>query len=379
MDYGTNTSFYDELIDFLNDGMFQIPVKSFIDENCLIFDPSIQTSTHHYTIFISYQQVVNDLLKDFCKKKHISVEDVFHGINQMNDEPDLRQVFYIEFEQIMSAMSFDNFRELMTKHNLIIQDQVLRLILASTGVIPESLLAAEILQTVETTRLLSKSGVEPSKVEIVKKSEKLEVTAISDKKMFEKQRQQLEQDMRQLALESSACEEENVKFSESKALCTKPKASAETKISSSVLHGSYSISSADSSSMSSEEAAKKWIEEAQLENTKKQPHESQIQTDQSTVDAENLKERQAFLRQQRDRLLLMRKEAREKQLGVAAVDQSQEKEIPKKAVRAGTTNVHTKDLDDGSTVLPMTTEYDKMMNQRRALAKKLKEEVIDKQ
>jgi hypothetical protein len=86
----------------------------------------------------------------------------------------------------------------------------------------------------------------------------------------------------------------------------------------------------------------------------------------SKLSADELKNRQNFLREQRDKLLAMKKEAREKQLGVEASKKPQRPQSARAARAAMSGNEgNEKSADD-----------EKKMAMRRAIAARLKEEVI---
>lgn len=88
----------------------------------------------------------------------------------------------------------------------------------------------------------------------------------------------------------------------------------------------------------------------------------------SGLSKEELQKRQDFLRDQRDKLLAMKKEAREKQLGTA------EKEGPARPQSARAARAAMKDQTSGG----QQTEDEKKLAMRRAIAEKLRAEVIGK-
>ena len=91
---------------------------------------------------------------------------------------------------------------------------------------------------------------------------------------------------------------------------------------------------------------------------------------------DELKARQAYLRQQRDRLLAMKKAARAKQLGDAdrTADRPQSSRLARQAVAK--TDVITDDSGDGRKA--GAREEEKKLAMRRSLADKLRREVIDR-
>merc|ERR1712226_813085 len=129
---------YDELLCFLGDPIFQIPVRSFMDENCLIFDPSIDPNREHQAVHQKYKQLIDSLLDGFCKDMKITVDEAVKGIGKMSAIPDLREVFHVLFEQVLASTDYNIFTQVMTKRNIMIQEQVLVMIMAATGSLPDS-------------------------------------------------------------------------------------------------------------------------------------------------------------------------------------------------------------------------------------------------
>ncbi len=52
----------DEILNFLGHEIFQIPVRQFMDENCLIFDTSIPMEDEHKKIHATYKKLIDTLL-----------------------------------------------------------------------------------------------------------------------------------------------------------------------------------------------------------------------------------------------------------------------------------------------------------------------------
>ena len=92
------------------------------------------------------------------------------------------------------------------------------------------------------------------------------------------------------------------------------------------------------------------------------------------LSADEIRQRQQFLREQRDKLLAMKKEAREKQLREAERDRGSQRPVSARTARsalnapAATQQSHL-----------ATAENDKKMAMRKAIAEKLRQEVIGKQ
>ena len=93
-----------------------------------------------------------------------------------------------------------------------------------------------------------------------------------------------------------------------------------------------------------------------------------LQASLSQLSPDELRKRQEFLQQQRDKLLAMKKETREKQLGAAAKSQPQRPQSARAARSAMKNGPETAG----------NKEDQKKMAMRKAIAEKLREEVIGK-
>lgn len=96
-----------------------------------------------------------------------------------------------------------------------------------------------------------------------------------------------------------------------------------------------------------------------------------MQASLSQLSPEELKKRQTFLSQQRDKLLAMKKEAREKQLGAATKSQPQRPQSARAARSAMNRSQEQKSPD--------AAEDQKKLAMRKAIADKLRQEVIGKE
>ncbi len=116
---------------------------------------------------------------------------------------------------------------------------------------------------------------------------------------------------------------------------------------------------------SSSDAASDWLAQAQAEaaGAGAASHGSSG----SSQDAALMKERAEFLKQQRDKLLAMKKEAREKQLAKAEGSSN----------RPRSARVARSAMDDDPALLASREEEAKKIEMRKAIAEKLRQEVIN--
>ena len=92
----------------------------------------------------------------------------------------------------------------------------------------------------------------------------------------------------------------------------------------------------------------------------------------SQLDPAALRQRQDFLRAQRDKLLALKKAAREQQLGEAARDQ------PKRPASARAARSALRDDGGAGGDSALSPEDQRKMAMRRAIAEKLRAEVVGK-
>jgi len=96
-----------------------------------------------------------------------------------------------------------------------------------------------------------------------------------------------------------------------------------------------------------------------------------LQASMSQLSGDEVCQRQEFLRRQRDKLLAMKKEAREKQLREAEHDRGSHRPVSARAARSA--------LQAPAQQSTASVENDKKMAMRKAIAEKLRQEVIGKQ
>ena len=92
----------------------------------------------------------------------------------------------------------------------------------------------------------------------------------------------------------------------------------------------------------------------------------------SQLSEDEIRQRQQFLREQRDKLLAMKKEAREKQLRETEQDCGSHRPVSARAARSALRTAAAQQS-------PHSAESDKKMAMRKAIAEKLRQEVIGKQ
>lgn len=130
---------YDELLCFLGNPFFQVPVLTFMEAKCLIFDPSIEDSDEYKKVHKEYKAVIQKLLDAFMKDTGISHDQIITALNDMNKKQDIKEMFQSLFEQFFAAEDYGIFVRLMVQKNIELQQQALAMIMQMQGALPESL------------------------------------------------------------------------------------------------------------------------------------------------------------------------------------------------------------------------------------------------
>lgn len=130
---------YDELLCFLGNPFFQVPVLTFMEAKCLIFDPSIEDSDEYKKVHKEYKAVIQKLLDAFMKDTGISHDQIISALNDMNKKQDIKEMFQSLFEQFFAAEDYGIFVRLMIQKNIELQQQALAMIMQMQGALPESL------------------------------------------------------------------------------------------------------------------------------------------------------------------------------------------------------------------------------------------------
>ncbi|CAD5121860.1 DgyrCDS10327 [Dimorphilus gyrociliatus] len=372
----------DELLNFLGESVFQDAVKLFMEYNLAIFDPNLSEDQYfqeHYDVHKKYQKLIDDLLDAFCKDAKVSKQDVIKGLDQLSSNPDIKEVFSLYFEQIMAANDFRVFANVITRHNIVAQQQVLFLLIKKLGRLPDSMTPQDVAAVAEAApsldpedekllkEIVKKSLEEEIKKEEAKESVQHATFAKEEAAVLENRKAELEQDFIKMGLEdkgsampskpsSKAPEPAKARGSSSKGRPQGQPESGNAKNLPKVGSGITPITGA--------QAASSWLAAAKSENTGPSNTMALLQQ-MKKMSPDELAKRQAFLNSQRDKLLAMKKAKREEKLA----DESTARARPTSARVA---------RNAANPTLAADPEDEKKMAMRRAIANKLKQEVIGK-
>ncbi|CAD5121861.1 DgyrCDS10326 [Dimorphilus gyrociliatus] len=279
----------------------------------------------------------------------------------------------------MAANDFRVFANVITRHNIVAQQQVLFLLIKKLGRLPDSMTPQDVAAVAEAApsldpedekllkEIVKKSLEEEIKKEEAKESVQHATFAKEEAAVLENRKAELEQDFIKMGLEdkgsampskpsSKAPEPAKARGSSSKGRPQGQPESGNAKNLPKVGSGITPITGA--------QAASSWLAAAKSENTGPSNTMALLQQ-MKKMSPDELAKRQAFLNSQRDKLLAMKKAKREEKLA----DESTARARPTSARVA---------RNAANPTLAADPEDEKKMAMRRAIANKLKQEVIGK-
>ncbi|XP_064623791.1 cilia- and flagella-associated protein 36-like isoform X2 [Lineus longissimus] len=397
---------YDELIGHLEGILFQIPVISFIDRHCLIFEPDVDDNPEYKKVWEQYKTMVAQLLEGFREDCGLTHEQIIQTLKQIDKEIDLEDKSI--FEQMFATESYKVFVSMMARKNTELQQQVILVILSQTGSVPDICVPGDVddFKKKKTTEKKEPSGCTGSVMinedailaAVLKKSkEEYEAQQARQKKnndadvekvlqlskqeapklqqQHQAQQEKLTQDLRECAHDdpplpgrqaaSTPKPKETTKAMQDLTLgsskqVTKSGKKPETEKSSSP--AAKPAAKAPAIKITNEQAAANWLAGAMSDVDK--AGVKNMAEGYSKMSQEELKQRQTFLKEQRDKLLKMKQEERESRYLKAEKAAS----CRPMSARAGRSAMKS---DSAAPAVDQKT-----LDMRKAIANRLKEEVI---
>lgn len=324
---------FDSLVGFLRGPVWNVPILTFIEQKSLIFEPEGSENEEEYKkISDEYKNLVDFILGSYMEDLGISSEQFQSACDSASSKIKGSQFHQMIFEQVWAADDYEIFKRMMIQKNIELQLQALELIQQKYGILPYSLRPGKS----EDPEVSEPKG-DDSEAQVMKE--------VSRKSLEEHQSNVDDMDE----------EEKGFELAVAKSLVEIQKLEAQKQSQQQLLaeHFKNTMAITDANFVVSKPSG--ILEETPTEE----------------IDQDELAKRTEFLRSQRDKLLAMKKAEREKQLD--EVEQKQMKTRPKSARAARSSFVDTKapTLGGGSGQLDPAT-----LQARRALAEKLKQEVI---
>ncbi|XP_041033496.1 cilia- and flagella-associated protein 36 isoform X1 [Carcharodon carcharias] len=125
---------------FLSSSCWTIPITDFIEQNCAVFDDEEENKLSYTEIHQDYKDLVEQLLEGYLQDVGIQ-EDQF--LEACNSPLAQSESFQPVFQPVLAAEDFQVFKSLMLQKNVELQLQALRMIQERNGVLPECLTDGE--------------------------------------------------------------------------------------------------------------------------------------------------------------------------------------------------------------------------------------------
>ncbi|XP_037794873.1 cilia- and flagella-associated protein 36-like [Penaeus monodon] len=309
-----NAWVFDSLVGFLRGPVWNVPILTFIEHKSLIFEPGCEDDSEHTKIHEEYKNLVDFMLGSYMEDIGITPDQFESACGKASIKTTFHQTL---FEQVWAADDYEIFKRMMIQKNLELQLQALELLQQRYGIIPESCMPGDAMSPEEQAVM----------EEVIKKSlEEHEAVQAS----LDEETRDLEKAIVESKFEKARLEQERNRERE-------------------MLEKALKMSLNDTPEEEEEEEEAPAQEETQ-------------QSDQ--IDPESIRRRAEYLKEQRDKLLALKQQEREKQL--AAFEESAPQKRPKSS-RAARKVLAGSDIDAHT------------LQVRKALAERLKAEVIGNQ
>lgn len=118
---------FDAVIGFLTSPIWNHPVRTFIEQNSLVFDPDGANHDEYKKIHSTYKSMVETLLSSFLKDVGITEEQFMKACKDGSRSPQFSSISRDVFDQIWAADDFEVFKQLMIQKNIELQLQALQI------------------------------------------------------------------------------------------------------------------------------------------------------------------------------------------------------------------------------------------------------------
>ncbi|XP_069549099.1 cilia- and flagella-associated protein 36 isoform X2 [Brachyistius frenatus] len=375
----------ESIVGYLGSPEWVIPVTDFMENKCTVFDDEDENKLSYTEIHQQYKKLVEKLLEHYMQEVGINEQQFLEACTSpFAKSKTLQSVF----QPVLATDDFQMFRSLMVQKNMELQLQALRVIKERNGALPECLtdgmdvmteLQQQEMKILQEVLKKSKEEYDEEMSRRLLLEEEVGSTSSSctNKPMAESGGAQntttaISQQNQSAKVNGNPVRKEvSASSSSSKATPDCVSSGVESRVlpalrapvKSGEPSSSFSSSSSSSiiiiSSSSSQTAAESWLEEARREAGFSKPY-----TELSASQQEQLQQRAAYLRLQRDKLHALRKEQQKTRQTATA---EEEEEAPAGPAPA-----------PPGTAPEITAEERKKLQKRKHLADKLKEEVIKK-
>lgn len=324
---------------FLRGPDWSIPILDFVEQKCEVFDDEEESKLTYTEIHQEYKELVEKLLESYLKEIGINEDQFQEACTSPLAKTHTSQAI---LQPVLAAEDFTIFKAMMVQKNIEMQLQAIRIIQERNGVLPDCLTdGSDVVSDLEQEEMkILREVLRKSKEEYDQEEERKRKKQLSEAKTEESPVHASE-----AAIKNSSQRDEH---------CAHPPSESNT------LLGNQTIQPLtrkvellpETSSLPQKGLKTPGSEHAGIEGSI---------ANLSALGTEELRKREHYLKQKRDKLVSMRKELRTKQ-----IQNSEPKEQP---------SVEGEEITEKP---EMTAEEKQTLLKRRLLAEKLKEEVINK-
>ncbi|NXJ13029.1 CFA36 protein, partial [Odontophorus gujanensis] len=338
----------DSIAGFLRGPAWSVPVLEFMEQKCEVFDNEEESKLSYTEIYQEYQALVEKLLEGYLTEVGITEEKFQEAFSSPLARTHTSQAI---LQTVLAAEDFRLFKKMMVQKNIEMQLQAIRVMKERNGVLPDCL--------TEGSDVFSEIEQEEMKIlrEVLRKS-KEEYEIEQERRRTEEARAKCKPpdvtsfpgDPRQTVKESTVGaggSEETPKLEESR-----KSAGAGLKPVHPLQKGPESF---PQPTKGKEDIKKRAAGKQAASAAQKAAAEG---LNPSELEEQQLKQREDYLKKKRDMLIAAKKESRNNIIPPANTDQKEKESSPKEEV---------------------SEEKQKLLQKRKVLAEKLKEEVINKQ
>lgn len=325
---------------FLRGPDWSIPILDFVEQKCEVFDDEEESKLTYTEIHQEYKELVEKLLESYLKEIGINEDQFQEACTSPLAKTRTSQAI---LQPVLAAEDFTIFKAMMVQKNIEMQLQAIRIIQERNGVLPDCLTdGADVVSDLEQEEMkILREVLRKSKEEYDQEEER------------KRKKQSSEAKMEELPVYTSEAEKMSNSQGDGEHFVQPP---SEVK----VHFANQSVQPLarkmellpETSSLTQKGLKIPGLEHASMEGPI---------ANLSALGTEELRQREHYLKQKRDKLLSMRKDTRTKQ-----IQNTEQKGKP------------TREAEEMTEKPEMTAEEKQTLLKRRLLAEKLKEEVINK-
>ncbi|XP_076794099.1 cilia- and flagella-associated protein 36 isoform X2 [Arvicanthis niloticus] len=322
---------------FLRGPDWSIPILDFVEQKCEVFDDEEESKLTYTEIHQEYKELVEKLLESYLKEIGINEDQFQEACTSPLAKTRTSQAI---LQPVLAAEDFTIFKAMMVQKNIEMQLQAIRIIQERNGVLPDCLTdGADVVSDLEQEEMkILREVLRKSKEEYDQEEER------------KRKKQSSEAKLEELPVYTSEAAKLSNSQGDGEHFAQPP----------SVHFANQSVQPLarkmellpETSSLTQKGLKIPGLEHASMEGPI---------ANLSALGTEELRQREHYLKQKRDKLMSMRKDMRAKQ-----IQNTEQKGKP------------TREAEEMTEKPEMTAEEKQTLLKRRLLAEKLKEEVINK-